>query len=154
MKREPTACAMRVPVAWSLDQAGGVMANDEGEYRIFGLPAGTYVVSTLLSAPRNVLANGTVINSRVTHISAGTSPTTSASDATAELITGVPQAIASMATLPNGSRKIVGAKTAVARAMRAACTAGRLAYLAGRIPKKLYATASSPEVGTIAPKPR
>ena len=31
---------------------------------------------------------------------------------------------------------------------------GRLAYLAGRIPKKLYATASSPETGTIAPKPR
>jgi hypothetical protein len=48
----------------SLDQAGGVMANDEGEYRVFGLSAGTYVVNTLLSAPRNVLANGTVINSR------------------------------------------------------------------------------------------
>jgi thiazole synthase len=43
---------------------------------------------------------------------------------------------------------------AMARAMKAACSAGRLAYLAGRIPKKLYATASSPEVGTIAPKPR
>jgi thiazole synthase len=43
---------------------------------------------------------------------------------------------------------------AMARAMKAACAAGRLAYLAGRIPKKLYATASSPEVGTIAPKPR
>lgn len=43
---------------------------------------------------------------------------------------------------------------AMARAMNLACTAGRLAYLAGRIPKKLYATASSPETGTIAPKPR
>ncbi|HVU89065.1 MAG TPA: thiazole synthase [Pirellulales bacterium] len=44
---------------------------------------------------------------------------------------------------------------AMARAMRAATEAGRLAYLAGRIPKKLYATASSPEVGTIAPaRPR
>ena len=43
---------------------------------------------------------------------------------------------------------------AMARAMKAACIAGRLAYLAGRIPKKLYATASSPESGTIAPKPR
>ncbi len=42
----------------------------------------------------------------------------------------------------------------MARAMNAACAAGRLAYLAGRIPKKLYATASSPETGTIAPKPR
>ncbi len=42
----------------------------------------------------------------------------------------------------------------MARAMKAACVAGRLAYLAGRIPKKLYATASSPETGTIAPKPR
>jgi thiazole synthase len=43
---------------------------------------------------------------------------------------------------------------AMAWAMKAACTAGRLAHLAGRIPKKLYATASSPETGTIAPKPR
>jgi thiazole synthase len=44
---------------------------------------------------------------------------------------------------------------AMARAMRAAAEAGRLAYLAGRIPKKLYATASSPVEGTVAPaKPR
>ena len=42
----------------------------------------------------------------------------------------------------------------MAQAMRAATEAGRRAYLAGRIPKKLYATASSPETGTIAPKPR
>jgi thiazole synthase len=39
----------------------------------------------------------------------------------------------------------------MARAMRAAIAAGRLAYLAGRIPRKLYATASSPDEGTIAP---
>ena len=38
----------------------------------------------------------------------------------------------------------------MAHAMRLACEAGRLAYLAGRIPKKLYATASSPTEGTIA----
>ena len=37
----------------------------------------------------------------------------------------------------------------MAVAMRAAIEAGRLAYLAGRIPKKLYATASSPEEGLI-----
>jgi thiazole synthase len=42
----------------------------------------------------------------------------------------------------------------MALAMKAGIEAGRLAYLAGRIPKKLYATASSPETGTIAPKPR
>src|SRR5262249_52386738 len=42
----------------------------------------------------------------------------------------------------------------MALAMKAACIAGRAAHLAGRIPKKLYATASSPEIGTIAPKPR
>jgi len=42
----------------------------------------------------------------------------------------------------------------MALAMKAGIEAGRLAYLAGRIPKKLYATASSPESGTIAPKPR
>ena len=39
----------------------------------------------------------------------------------------------------------------MARAMRWACEAGRDAYLAGRIPKRLYATASSPEEGLIAP---
>jgi thiazole synthase len=43
---------------------------------------------------------------------------------------------------------------AMAVAMKAGVEAGRLAYLAGRIPKKLYATASSPEAGTIASKPR
>lgn len=43
----------------------------------------------------------------------------------------------------------------MARAMRSALEAGRLAYLAGRIPKRLYATASSPDEGVIAPgKPR
>ena len=39
----------------------------------------------------------------------------------------------------------------MAQAMRYALDAGRLAFLAGRIPKKLYATASSPEAGQIAP---
>ncbi len=39
----------------------------------------------------------------------------------------------------------------MARAMRLAAESGRLAYLAGRIPKRLYATASSPLEGTIAP---
>lgn len=38
----------------------------------------------------------------------------------------------------------------MALAMRHAIEAGRLAYLAGRIPKKRYATASSPMEGTIA----
>ena len=40
----------------------------------------------------------------------------------------------------------------MAKAMRLGVEAGRLAYLAGRIPKKLYATASSPTEGTIAAK--
>lgn len=42
----------------------------------------------------------------------------------------------------------------MARAMKHACWAGREAYLAGRIPKKLYASASSPESGMIAPAQR
>jgi thiazole synthase len=42
----------------------------------------------------------------------------------------------------------------MADAMRHACCAGRLAFLSGRIPKRLYATASSPEEGVIAAKPR
>ncbi|MBI5468658.1 MAG: thiazole synthase [Deltaproteobacteria bacterium] len=46
---------------------------------------------------------------------------------------------------------IAGAKDPVsmARAMNLAVEAGRLAYLSGRIPKKLYATASSPLSGLI-----
>ncbi len=39
---------------------------------------------------------------------------------------------------------------AMARAMRCALDAGRLAYRAGRIPKKLYAAASSPWSGVIS----
>jgi thiazole synthase len=39
---------------------------------------------------------------------------------------------------------------AMARAMRLAAESGRLAWQAGRIPKKLYATASSPTEGLIA----
>ncbi len=39
----------------------------------------------------------------------------------------------------------------MARAMRHAAEAGRLARLAGRIPRRLYATASSPVEGVIAP---
>ena len=48
---------------------------------------------------------------------------------------------------------IAGAQDActMAHAMRHACIAGRQACLSGRIPKKLYATASSPETGLIAP---
>jgi thiazole synthase len=38
----------------------------------------------------------------------------------------------------------------MAYAMRYACEAGRLAYQAGRIPKKLYANASSPWDGLIS----
>jgi thiazole synthase len=37
----------------------------------------------------------------------------------------------------------------MARAMGLACEAGRLAYRAGRIPRKLYATASSPITGML-----
>jgi thiazole synthase len=46
---------------------------------------------------------------------------------------------------------IAGAQDAVlmAEAMRAAVEAGRKAFLAGRIPKKLYATASSPVSGVV-----
>ena len=40
----------------------------------------------------------------------------------------------------------------MAHAMKNACVAGRQSFLAGRIPKKMYATASSPETGVIAAK--
>src|SRR5688572_4992008 len=42
----------------------------------------------------------------------------------------------------------------MADAMRHAMHAGRLSYLAGRIPKRLYATASSPEEGAITSGPK
>ncbi len=48
------------------------------------------------------------------------------------------------------ARDILG----MAHAMRYATQAGRLAYLSGRIPKKLYATASSPDDGLVTAKPR
>jgi thiazole synthase len=41
----------------------------------------------------------------------------------------------------------------MAHAMKAACVAGRQAFLAGRMPRRLYATASSPDEGRIA-RPR
>jgi thiazole synthase len=41
----------------------------------------------------------------------------------------------------------------MARAMRLAAVAGRDSFLAGRIPKRLYASASSPETGVVASKP-
>jgi len=43
---------------------------------------------------------------------------------------------------------------AMARAMALACESGRLAFAAGRIPRKLYATASSPQTGVIAASSR
>ncbi|MGE3242202.1 MAG: thiazole synthase [Pirellulales bacterium] len=42
----------------------------------------------------------------------------------------------------------------MADAMRHATEAGRLAYLSGRIPKRLYATASSPDEGVISRVPK
>lgn len=41
----------------------------------------------------------------------------------------------------------------MAAAMKHAAIAGRLAFLSGRIPKRLYATASSPEEGVITSRP-
>ncbi len=41
----------------------------------------------------------------------------------------------------------------MARAMKHATLAGRDAYLAGRIPKRLYGTASSPSEGVISTRP-
>jgi thiazole synthase len=46
---------------------------------------------------------------------------------------------------------IAGAQdpVAMAESMKLAVRAGRLAYLAGRIPRKMYATASSPVEGMV-----
>ncbi len=67
-----------------------------------------------------------------------------ASDATIAMELGVGGVL--MNTGIAGSRDPV----VMARAMRLAVDSGRLAYLAGRIPKKLYATASSPWEGVLS----
>jgi len=51
--------------------------------------------------------------------------------------------------LLNTGIALAGDPLGMARAMRHAMQAGRLAWLSGRIPKKRYATASSPEAGRI-----
>ena len=54
--------------------------------------------------------------------------------------------------LMNTAIALAGNPVLMARAMKKAVEAGREAYLAGRMPKKLYAAApSSPTAGTIAP---
>src|SRR5258708_35027892 len=52
--------------------------------------------------------------------------------------------------------RIAGARDplTMAHAMRQGVTAGRLAYLAGRVPRKLYARASGPETGGVSALPR
>ncbi len=54
------------------------------------------------------------------------------------------------AVLMNTAIAGAGDPVSMATAMKHAVIAGRLAYQAGRIPKKRYATASSPETGVIA----
>ncbi len=66
-----------------------------------------------------------------------------ASDVTAAMELGVD------GVLLNTGIAHAGDPRRMARAMRLAVEAGRLAFLAGRIPKKLYATASSPMEGRI-----
>jgi thiazole synthase len=53
------------------------------------------------------------------------------------------------AVLMNSAIAHAGQPVLMARAMKHAIEAGRLAYLAGRMPKKLYASASSPLDGLI-----
>jgi thiazole synthase len=68
-----------------------------------------------------------------------------ASDATVAMELGAD------AVLMNTAIALARDPVAMARAMRLAIDAGRLAYRAGRIPRKPYASASSPLDGTIAP---
>jgi thiazole synthase len=53
------------------------------------------------------------------------------------------------ALLINSAIALAQNPATMARAMKLATEAGRLAYLAGRIPIKTYASASSPQTGTI-----
>jgi thiazole synthase ThiGH ThiG subunit len=61
-------------------------------------------------------------------------------------------AIAASEAVPTPASTITGTFTVLRMiliAMNLAVRAGRLAYLAGRIPRKLYATASSPLDGLL-----
>ena len=64
-----------------------------------------------------------------------------------------PLAVAGAFAVPNSASHSAAGRTRkasrMAAAMRDACAAGRNAYLAGRIPRKRYANASSPEEGLI-----
>jgi thiazole synthase len=72
-----------------------------------------------------------------------------ASDVTAAMELGID------GVLLNSGIALAEQPVLMARAMRAAIEAGRAAYLAGRIPRKLYATASTTDEGMIAiKKPR
>jgi Carboxypeptidase regulatory-like domain len=51
----------------SPEQAGGTMSDDEGEFRIYGLPSGTYLVSTAQSSPRAGQIGGASSPSRETY---------------------------------------------------------------------------------------
>jgi thiazole synthase len=51
--------------------------------------------------------------------------------------------------LLNTAIAAAGDAVKMAEAMNLACQAGRLAYLAGRMPRKMYATASSPVEGVV-----
>ena len=53
------------------------------------------------------------------------------------------------AVLMNTAIAGAGDPVAMARAMRLAVEAGRLAYRSGRIPRRMYATASSPVEGLV-----
>jgi thiazole synthase len=53
------------------------------------------------------------------------------------------------AVLMNTAIAGAGDPVAMARAMRLAVEAGRIAYRSGRIPRRLYATASSPVEGLV-----
>jgi thiazole synthase len=68
-----------------------------------------------------------------------------ASDATVAMELGAD------AVLMNTAIALAQDPVAMARAMRLGVEAGRLAFRAGRIPRKAYASASSPLDGTIAP---
>ncbi len=57
------------------------------------------------------------------------------------------------ALLMNTGIAAAGDPVAMARAMRLATEAGRTAYMAGRMPKRLYANASSPLTGLIETRP-
>ena len=121
------------------------VSSATGAFSVPSLDPGTYSATVSLSGFKTaVVANIRILRERITAVplivDAGVG---TASDATLAMELGAD------GVLMNTAIAQAQDSVAMATAMNHAVQAGRLSYLAGRIPKKLYASASSPLEGVV-----